>query len=545
MLRGVTFTVPKGVIYGFLGPNGAGKTTTLKVITGLLFHDAGEVAVLGETIGDRSIRSRVGFLPETPYFYDYLSGQELLVFMGRLLGVPSPKLWSRIQALVRAVGLEGKERLQLRKYSKGMLQRVGLAQALVNDPEIVFLDEPMSGLDPVGRREIRDIILSLKGARQDGLLLLPHPRRCGDDLRPRRDPGQWPRGARGSRREPVGLRGPVLGRDDPRRTGNGSAPGVLGPGPAGNPATLARGAEEVLQELLDRARSHGAEHTRRGAPQDFPGGPLSLSNPRGGARWRLADPTCPSRSRPLPPTLSRKRRAAGSSTSCSPSRYACWCSRPWGLWPSEASAAWCSTWAWLPFPYFSAMTAIFVGIGLIYREIEHKTIYNILPNPCLVAPSSGSVRGASSAVLLVNLAAMIAALSIVLVFSAGSRLGFRCGGLHLFGAAHHHRRGPVLLLDHLPRGERPLHGGLLPHRPRAPPCPTSWRPPSIPCGPGAWSSPCITSFRTWNLLSINNLVVHDIPEAPGFTIRALAYTVLTVCILLLASAMRFKRRDLV
>ncbi len=162
VLRGVTLTVPRGVIYGFLGPNGAGKTTTLKVITGLLFPDAGEISILGQSVEDRSVRGRIGFLPESPYFYDYLSGYELLIFMGRLQGVPASKLAARIPGLIKAVGLEGKERLQLRKYSKGMLQRIGLAQALLNDPDLVILDEPMSGLDPIGRREVRDLILAMK-----------------------------------------------------------------------------------------------------------------------------------------------------------------------------------------------------------------------------------------------------------------------------------------------------------------------------------------------------------------------------------------------
>ena len=162
VLRGVTLTVPRGLIYGFLGPNGAGKTTTLKIVTGLLFPDAGEVSILGQGLGDGSVRARIGFLPEAPYFYDYLTGHELLTFMGRLLGIPSPRLVERIPVLLRAVGLLGKEKLQLRKYSKGMLQRIGLAQALLNDPDLVILDEPTSGLDPIGRREIRDLILELR-----------------------------------------------------------------------------------------------------------------------------------------------------------------------------------------------------------------------------------------------------------------------------------------------------------------------------------------------------------------------------------------------
>jgi ABC-2 type transport system ATP-binding protein len=162
VLRGVSLTVPRGGIYGFLGPNGAGKTTTLKIVTGLLFPDGGQIEVLGRPLSDDSVRGRMGFLPETPYFYDYLTGGELLLFLGRLLGAPPGRLRSQIPSLLKAVGLEGKEKVQLRKYSKGMLQRIGLAQALLNEPELVILDEPMSGLDPVGRREIRDLILDLK-----------------------------------------------------------------------------------------------------------------------------------------------------------------------------------------------------------------------------------------------------------------------------------------------------------------------------------------------------------------------------------------------
>jgi ABC-2 type transport system ATP-binding protein len=162
VLRGVSLTVPKGVIYGFLGPNGAGKTTTLKILTGLLFPDGGEITVLGKTGVSPKIRRRIGFLPESPYFYDYLTGAELLSFLGRLFGIPKAELADRSEELLKSVGLENKGSVQLRKYSKGMLQRIGLAQALINDPELVILDEPVSGLDPVGRREMRDLILDLK-----------------------------------------------------------------------------------------------------------------------------------------------------------------------------------------------------------------------------------------------------------------------------------------------------------------------------------------------------------------------------------------------
>lgn len=162
VLRGVTLTLPSGGIYGFLGPNGAGKTTTLKILTGLLFPDAGRISILGKPLGNFSVRKRIGFLPESPYFHDYLSGRELLFFMGRLFGLKGKNLHSRAETLLEMVGLKDKGKVQLRKYSKGMLQRMGVAQALINDPELVIMDEPMTGLDPIGRRDMRDIILGLK-----------------------------------------------------------------------------------------------------------------------------------------------------------------------------------------------------------------------------------------------------------------------------------------------------------------------------------------------------------------------------------------------
>ena len=161
-LRGVDLDVPSGGIYGFIGPNGAGKTTTLKTVTGLLFPTEGEVRILGRPVSESLVRMNLGFLPESPYFYDYLTGEELVTFFGSLFGIPGKELKERAGALLETVGLKGKEKLPLRKYSKGMLQRVGLAQAMVNDPGILILDEPMSGLDPIGRREIRDLILELK-----------------------------------------------------------------------------------------------------------------------------------------------------------------------------------------------------------------------------------------------------------------------------------------------------------------------------------------------------------------------------------------------
>jgi ABC-2 type transport system ATP-binding protein len=165
-LDSVDLTVPAGVIYGFLGPNGAGKTTTLKILNGLLQPDSGSTTLLGRPAGDGEIRSRVGFLPEAPYFYDYLTGEELLGFFGQLFGIGHKELRDKVPQLLDTVGLKGKGGIQLRKYSKGMLQRIGLAQALLNDPALVILDEPMSGLDPIGRREIRDLILSMRARGQ-------------------------------------------------------------------------------------------------------------------------------------------------------------------------------------------------------------------------------------------------------------------------------------------------------------------------------------------------------------------------------------------
>jgi ABC-2 type transport system ATP-binding protein len=150
-------------IFGFLGANGAGKTTTLKLLMRLIFPTAGRASILGQDIGDISMHQRIGYLPENPYFYDYLTPREFLDYCGQLFDLDSATRKRRAQELLSRVNLDQKSwDRQLRKLSKGMLQRVGLAQALVNDPEIVFLDEPMSGLDPVGRREVRDLIATLR-----------------------------------------------------------------------------------------------------------------------------------------------------------------------------------------------------------------------------------------------------------------------------------------------------------------------------------------------------------------------------------------------
>jgi ABC-2 type transport system ATP-binding protein len=161
-LRGVTFKVERGQIFGFVGPNGAGKTTTIRTLMGLLRPTGGSATILGHAIPSRAARFKVGFLPESPYFYDYLTVGELLDLAGRLFGVASDIRRKRADELIDRVGLGRARSQNLKKYSKGMLQRAGLAQALMNDPELVVLDEPMSGLDPIGRKEVRDLIIELR-----------------------------------------------------------------------------------------------------------------------------------------------------------------------------------------------------------------------------------------------------------------------------------------------------------------------------------------------------------------------------------------------
>lgn len=162
-LDGLSLTVEPGQIFGFLGANGAGKTTTLKLLMRLIYPTAGNAKILGRDIGDTAMHARIGYLPENPYFYDYLTAREFLDYCGELFGLDQSTRKQRTEELLTRVNLDSKSwKRQLRKFSKGMLQRVGLAQALVNDPEIVFLDEPMSGLDPVGRREVRDLIAALR-----------------------------------------------------------------------------------------------------------------------------------------------------------------------------------------------------------------------------------------------------------------------------------------------------------------------------------------------------------------------------------------------
>jgi ABC-2 type transport system ATP-binding protein len=161
-LKDLSLDIPQGEIFGLLGPNGAGKTTTIKILMGIHYQTSGSARIMGKPLGDRQVKSRIGFLPENPYFYDYLKGWEFLDFYGQLYGIPKAKRFKKIELLLDQVGLSHAANIPLRGYSKGMNQRIGLAQAMMNDPDLIVLDEPQSGLDPLGRKEVRDIIISLR-----------------------------------------------------------------------------------------------------------------------------------------------------------------------------------------------------------------------------------------------------------------------------------------------------------------------------------------------------------------------------------------------
>jgi len=161
-LEDLSMQVQSDEVFGFLGPNGAGKSTTIKLLMRLIFPSSGTARILGKSIEDVSMHQDIGYLPEQPYFYDYLTATELLEYFARFHKLSETDRHERVQKMLKKVGLETAKKIQLRKYSKGMLQRVGLAQAILHDPQVVVLDEPMSGLDPLGRREVRDIILELK-----------------------------------------------------------------------------------------------------------------------------------------------------------------------------------------------------------------------------------------------------------------------------------------------------------------------------------------------------------------------------------------------
>jgi ABC-2 type transport system ATP-binding protein len=158
----LSLSIEQGEVFGFLGPNGAGKTTTMKLLMQLIYPTSGRAEILGRPVGDVAVKRRIGYLPESPYFYEHLTAEELLGYFASLVGYPRAERRKRIPALLDEVGIGPERRIQLRKFSKGMLQRVGIAQAILNDPDVVFLDEPMSGLDPLGRREVRNLILKLR-----------------------------------------------------------------------------------------------------------------------------------------------------------------------------------------------------------------------------------------------------------------------------------------------------------------------------------------------------------------------------------------------
>jgi ABC-2 type transport system ATP-binding protein len=158
----LSLSIEQGEVFGFLGPNGAGKTTTLKLLMQLSFPTSGRAEILGRPVGDVGVKRRIGYLPESPYFYDYLTAEELLEYFASLTGYSRADRRKRVPALLDEVGIGAERRMPLRKFSKGMLQRVGIAQAILNEPEVVFFDEPMSGLDPLGRRAVRNLILKLR-----------------------------------------------------------------------------------------------------------------------------------------------------------------------------------------------------------------------------------------------------------------------------------------------------------------------------------------------------------------------------------------------
>ena len=166
VLDGVSFKVEEGEIFGFLGPNGAGKSTTIKILFQIIFPTLGTARIYGKEIGDKSYKKRIGFLPENPFFHDYLSAEQFLEFHGGLYGMSPDDLKRRIPEVLELVGMRGTRQMYLRSFSKGMLQRIGLAQAIIHNPDLIILDEPMTGLDPLGRREVRDLMQHLRDQKK-------------------------------------------------------------------------------------------------------------------------------------------------------------------------------------------------------------------------------------------------------------------------------------------------------------------------------------------------------------------------------------------
>src|SRR4051794_4086331 len=173
-LDDLTLTINRGEVFSLLGPNGSGKSTTIKLLLGLIFPSRGSATVLGKAAGDTTVNEKIGFLPEESYLYRFLNGEEILRFYGKLFKIDRKTLNRRVPELLDTVGLDAKSRKRkLREYSKGMARRIGLAQALINNPDLILLDEPTTGLDPIGTREMKDLILSLK-AQGKTVLLCSH-----------------------------------------------------------------------------------------------------------------------------------------------------------------------------------------------------------------------------------------------------------------------------------------------------------------------------------------------------------------------------------
>ncbi|RKW21134.1 ABC transporter ATP-binding protein [Candidatus Gracilibacteria bacterium] len=164
ILKNVNFSVGQGEIYGFLGPNGAGKTTTMKNILRFMNPDSGEIKIFSKNVLDEEVKKQIGFMPENTYLYKHLTGKEFLKFNGKFFGLFGQKLDQKVQNLLKKLGLENAGDKFLKDYSKGMLQRIGLAQAIINEPKLLFLDEPMSGLDPIGRKMVKDLIVELNSS---------------------------------------------------------------------------------------------------------------------------------------------------------------------------------------------------------------------------------------------------------------------------------------------------------------------------------------------------------------------------------------------
>jgi ABC-type Na+ transport system ATPase subunit NatA len=377
----LSLVVEPGEVFGFLGPNGAGKTTTLKLLMQLIHPTAGHARILGRPVGDLEVRRRIGFLPENPYFYDYLTAEELLVYFASLFGFDPAERRARASRLLDEVGIGAERRLQLRTFSKGMIQRVGIAQALVNDPEVVFLDEPMSGLDPLGRRDMRALILSASGPGLHGVLQLAHPARRRGALQSRRDPR--PRPAVGERPPDRPARLEHQGLGSGRRRGHGGDAAAVHL--EGGPHDGARWAA-----VHDRAvegggcRGNGRRARRRRRPRNLadaapydPGGAvraarLGRAGPRGGGaavslptirRVALAAFRESVRDRVLYSLVGFALLVIGASVLV-------------GQLTAGQDVKIIKDLGLAAMSLFGVFIAIFIGIGLVAKEVERRSVYS-------------------------------------------------------------------------------------------------------------------------------------------------------------------------